>query len=192
MSGVVFDPGKAREWLRSPSPDVEGCTVAQEIGVEDDSGFGYCCGDFIDPLERLVSAAAVGGVFGPDWEMALWLVRDSDGTCDGALVTLTTHAREDGGRVRLAGLHTEFRYLTTDREATGEAGAVALLEGVAYAAQDVLDEAGRLLWVDAVSVPHPVSGPLVAAVREALLGNGDLPDAAAALADAVEAPLAAT
>ncbi|MGH3779840.1 MAG: hypothetical protein ACRDZY_02715 [Acidimicrobiales bacterium] len=153
---IGYDQNKTREWLLSPSQDEPGCTVAQELGVDDGSTFGCGTGEFIDALEDLVAGARNAGLFG-GWGVVLWTTRDGDGTCDGALVTVDVPGAE---RLRLSSLHIELRYLTDDTEATGVAAAVAVLDAVAAIAGQVVAGAARALWGDHVHLapPAPAGG----------------------------------
>lgn len=56
----------------------------------------------------------------------VWPVAGDDGAVDGVLLTLDAHPR-----LRLCTNHLDWRDLTDDRDATGTAGALAVLRTVA-------------------------------------------------------------
>jgi hypothetical protein len=141
-----LDPTRAREWLTEPSPDEEGLTVAESLGVHDDT-FGYA-DQFEGPLEDLVAAATDVGLFGPGWRVLLWRNWESDGTTGGGIVTVDPPDPFGGPepvRLRLATGYVELRRLTTDQNATGPDAAIAVLTAVAQEAREVADDAARVL-----------------------------------------------
>lgn len=136
MTGITFDAEQARLWLDSPSPEDTDLTVAAELGVDDDSDFGYETGlDFDARLEDLVGRASSAGLFGSGWAVSVWLVRDGDGRCDGGLVTVDVPGERP---LRLAGLHVDHKHLTDDRSAVGQAAAVAALSTIADQAAQIV------------------------------------------------------
>jgi len=123
MTDTAFDEAAARAWLEGPDPDEDGYTIAESLGIGED--FNYESDGWPYKVDALVAMASGkgGGLLPP--KTVLWLVSDSEGAIDGALIT-----RDTGPGVRLCSLHQEWIELTTDHQATGIAAAVAILAAV--------------------------------------------------------------
>jgi hypothetical protein len=125
---IRFDEAAARDWVKRNVNDDTDTLNGLWVSALDDGDAAR----FLAEVEQLVDEASEAKLFGDQVSVALGLSCDSAGVMDGAYVFIDDLA--SGGHLRLSSLHQEHSELTNNGSLSGQAGAIAALNAVAYTA----------------------------------------------------------